>query len=63
MKNISGNAVEEALKDKRFSSFVEKAQKQMEAWHYSIRKHLYDYDSVIDKQRKKVYTKRDQILS
>jgi preprotein translocase subunit SecA len=34
----------------------------MEAWHYSIRKHLYDYDSVIDKQRQRIYTKRDEIL-
>jgi preprotein translocase subunit SecA len=41
---------------------VEKAQKQMEARHYSIRKHLFDYDSVIDKQRQRIYKKRDEIL-
>jgi preprotein translocase subunit SecA len=39
-----------------------RAQKQMEAWNFSIRKHLFDYDSVIDKQRKRIYSKRDEIL-
>ena len=64
MKSIMGwENVEQALRDKKMTSFIEKAQKQMEAWHYSIRKHLYDYDSVIDKQRKRVYSKRDDILT
>lgn len=50
------------LTQKQFTSSIERAQKQMEAWNFSIRKHLFDYDSVIDKQRKRIYTKRDEIL-
>lgn len=47
---------------KSFTSSIARAQKQMEARHFGIRKHLFDYDSVIDKQRQKMYNKRDQIL-
>ena len=34
----------------------------MEAYHFGIRKHLFDYDNVINKQRSKIYTIRDKIL-
>ena len=51
------------LTQKQFTSSIERAQKQLEAWHFGIRKHLFDYDSVVDKQRQRIYKKRDQILS
>ena len=51
------------LTQKQFTSAIERAQKQMEAWHFGIRKHLFDYDSVIDKQRQRIYKKRDEILA
>ncbi|HOG15068.1 MAG TPA: preprotein translocase subunit SecA [Candidatus Absconditabacterales bacterium] len=51
------------LTQKQFTSAIERAQKQIEAWHFSIRKHLFDYDSVIDKQRQRIYKKRDEILA
>lgn len=35
----------------------------MEGWNFSIRKHLFDYDSVINKQRQRIYAKRDEMLS
>ena len=35
------------LTQKQFTSSIERAQKQIEAWHFGIRKHLFDYDSVI----------------
>jgi preprotein translocase subunit SecA len=50
------------LTQKQFSSSIVRAQKQMEARHFGIRKHLFDYDSVIDRQRQRIYSKRDQIL-
>ncbi len=34
----------------------------MEGRHFGIRKHLFDYDSVINKQRQAIYKKRDDIL-
>lgn len=51
------------LTQKQFSTSIERAQKQMESWHFGIRKHLFDYDSVINKQRLRIYGKRDQILA
>jgi len=50
------------LTQKQFTNSIETAQKQIEAWNFSIRKHLFDYDSVIDKQRHQIYTKRDEII-
>ncbi|HKL44408.1 MAG TPA: preprotein translocase subunit SecA [Candidatus Absconditabacterales bacterium] len=50
------------LTQKQFTSSIERAQKQLEARHFGIRKHLFDYDTVIDKQRQRIYKKRDQIL-
>lgn len=47
---------------KQFTASIERAQKQMEGRHYSSRKHLFDYDSVINKQRERIYAKRDAIL-
>ncbi len=35
----------------------------MEGRHFGIRKHLFDYDSVINKQRQAIYKKRDDILA
>lgn len=50
------------LTQKQFTWSIETAQKQIEARNFSIRKHLFDYDSVIDKQRHQIYAKRDQII-
>ena len=50
------------LSQKQFTSSIIRSQKQMEAWHFGIRKHLFDYDSVINKQRQAIYKKRDDIL-
>jgi len=51
-----------AFTQKQFTNSIVKAQKQMEGWHFGIRKHLFDYDSVINKQRTSIYGKRDEIL-
>lgn len=51
------------LTQKQFSSSIIRAQKQMEGWNFSIRKHLFDYDSVINRQRQRIYAKRDEMLS
>ena len=51
------------LSQKQFTSSIVRAQKQMEGWHFGTRKHLFDYDSVISKQREAIYKKRDDILA
>ncbi|MEI7562898.1 MAG: hypothetical protein WCJ39_04260 [bacterium] len=50
------------LTQKQFTNAIIRAQKQIEGWNFGTRKHLFDYDSVIDKQRQSVYRKRDEIL-
>lgn len=50
------------LTQTQFSNAIIRAQKQMEGRHFGTRKHLFDYDSVINKQRQTVYRKRDEIL-
>jgi preprotein translocase subunit SecA len=41
---------------------IARAQRQVEAQNFSIRKHLLEYDDVMNKQRESVYTLRREIL-
>jgi preprotein translocase subunit SecA len=41
---------------------IERAQKQVEAQNFAVRKHLLEYDDVMNKQREHVYTLRRQVL-
>jgi preprotein translocase subunit SecA len=41
---------------------IERAQKQVEAQNFSVRKRLLEYDDVVNKQRENVYALRRQIL-
>ena len=45
------------------SKAIEKAQKQVEGHNFSIRKHLLEYDDVMNKQRESIYKQRREILS
>jgi preprotein translocase subunit SecA len=44
------------------SRAIERAQKQVEAQNFAVRKHLLEYDDVMNKQRESVYTLRHEIL-
>ena len=41
---------------------IARAQKQVEAQNFSMRKHLLEYDDVMNKQRENVYTLRRELL-
>ena len=41
---------------------IERAQKQVEAQNFSVRKHLLEYDDVMNKQRENIYALRREIL-
>ncbi len=41
---------------------LENAQKKVEAHHYDTRKHLLEYDDVLNRQRTAIYNRRRQIL-
>lgn len=47
---------------KYFSKIIEQAQTKVEGFNFDLRKHLLDYDDVLNKQRLSVYKRRDQIL-
>ena len=42
---------------------LEQAQLKVEAYHFDIRKHLVDYDDVINRQRDVIYRERDKVLN
>ena len=42
---------------------LEQAQQKVETYHFDIRKHLVDYDDVINKQREVIYAERDKVLT
>jgi preprotein translocase subunit SecA len=44
------------------TSAIQRAQKQVEAQNFSVRKHLLEYDDVMNKQRENIYALRRQIL-
>jgi preprotein translocase subunit SecA len=52
----------EAITHGLISRAIENAQKKVEAHNFDIRKHLIDYDDVMNKQREVIYTQRREIL-
>ncbi|MGH9832707.1 MAG: preprotein translocase subunit SecA [Blastocatellia bacterium] len=51
-----------AIESKMVSKRIEAAQKNVEAHNFTIRKHLLEYDDVMNKQRVTIYTLRRQLL-
>lgn len=47
---------------KFFSNNVERAQKKVEGFNYSVRKDIIEYDNVLNNQRGEVYTLREKLL-
>jgi preprotein translocase subunit SecA len=50
------------IEHKMVTKAIARAQKQVEAQNFSMRKHLLEYDDVMNKQRENVYTLRRQLL-
>ena len=51
-----------SIRSKALSKSIESAQKRVEGNNYDTRKHLLEYDDVINNQRMIIYGKRNQIL-
>jgi preprotein translocase subunit SecA len=51
-----------AIESKMVSKRIESAQKNVESHNFTIRKHLLEYDDVMNKQRVTIYTLRRQLL-
>ncbi|GAB4368502.1 MAG: preprotein translocase subunit SecA [Calditrichia bacterium] len=52
----------EMITHKMVTRAIEKAQKRVEAQNFAIRKHLLEYDDVMNKQREVVYERRKKAL-
>jgi len=51
-----------AIEDRRVTRGIERAQKKVEERNFETRKHLLEYDEVMDYQRKAFYSQRQKIL-
>jgi preprotein translocase subunit SecA len=58
-----GVAEDEPIEHPLISRSIEGAQKKVEGRNFEIRKHLLEYDDVMNKQREVIYTQRRDILS
>ena len=50
------------IEHKMVTRAIERAQKQVEAQNFSVRKHLLEYDDVMNKQRESIYALRRELL-
>ncbi len=58
-----GVGEDEPIEHNLISRSIEGAQKKVEGRNFEIRKHLLEYDDVMNKQREVIYTQRRKILS
>lgn len=52
----------EPIEAKMISRAIEGAQKKVEGYNFDMRKHLLDYDNVMNKQRHSIYSLRRKVL-
>jgi len=53
---------DQPIESKMVSRGIESAQKKVEAYNFDLRKHLLEFDNVLNKQREKIYRERREIL-
>ena len=66
LKNLMGRLGMEdgqPIEHRMVSNAIERAQKRVEAHNFDIRKHLLEYDNVMNKQREVIYSQRREILA
>ena len=51
------------IENKLVNRAIENAQVKVEGYHFDIRKHLVDYDDVVNKHREVIYSERKKLLS
>lgn len=50
------------IEQKSITKLIETAQRKVEGFHFDTRKHLLEYDDIINRHREVIYGKRKQIL-
>jgi preprotein translocase subunit SecA len=58
-----GMEEDQPIEHKLVTNAIERAQKNLEARNFEIRKHLLEYDNVMNQQREVIYTQRRDVLS
>ena len=54
---------DDPIENRMVSKSIEGAQVKVEAYHFDMRKHLVDYDDVVNTHRDVIYAERDKVLS
>jgi preprotein translocase subunit SecA len=58
-----GMEEDEPIEHSMISKAIENAQRKVEGHHFDIRKHLLEYDDVMNKQREVIYRQRREVLA
>ncbi len=65
IKNMMGRfgiPEDEPIENKLVSRALESAQTKIEGFNFDSRKHVLEFDNVLDKQRRAIYDKRKRVL-
>jgi len=54
---------DQPIENRLISKAIESAQARIEGYNFDIRKHVLEYDDVMNKQRENIYKKRWEVLS
>ena len=60
--NWAGQQDDEAIDNKMIEKFIRSAQIKVEGFNFDIRKHLVDYDDVVNTHRDVIYNEREKVL-
>lgn len=63
MMDTLGLPEDQPIQNAIISRTIESAQSKIEGYNFDLRKHVLDYDDVMNKQREVVYKKRKEILA
>ncbi len=61
--NWAGMDENTPIENSLVSKSIENSQKRVEGYHFDIRKHLVDYDDVVNRHREIIYAERHKILA
>ena len=53
---------DQPIENRMISRAIESAQAKIEGYNFDIRKHVLEYDDVMNKQRERIYRMRKEIL-
>jgi preprotein translocase subunit SecA len=62
MMDSLGLPEDQPIQNRIISKTIENAQSKIEGFNFDIRKHVLDYDDVMNKQREVIYKKRREVL-